>query len=1126
MYPEKMTVYQGYLESISGEKMLYHSPLPGERSALLTRATDGWKPIVWRTEAPAAGGDSVRFTWIAGLGCNLGSPSFTLHVGGIDEIEFRVIDEADWRASGPAGCSLRFRGLMRDHYGDRFGLMFLDVPASRIVPGEPIKLAIEGSRSGSQAWVMTFEEALGEGVLVAAPPLALRGPGGGTQPIDLTIVQLEDSAQVSIQADGHSVERTIPFGISTVRLEVPAVVEPKHLSVHVEVDGDRIQREVTLEPVPHWTIDLIQHSHTDIGYTRTPAEILAEHLRYIDTALDYCDATDDYPDDARFRWTCEVSWPVREYLRVRPSAQVARLKRRVMEGRIELTAMPLNMGEVADERVLAGSLRWIAGARALGLPVQTAMQNDVNGFAWSMLDPLSEIGVRYVWMGENAHRALKPFDVPTVFRWESPSGRSVVAYRSDHYMTGNFWGILGNDLDRFGTQMLEYLRVLTEKGYPEREIGVQYSGYFTDNSPPSTAANDLVHRWNDRYEWPRLRTSTTSGFLDRCVQQEKELPVIRAAWPDWWTDGFGSAMRETATIRRAQAEQAVNLSLLSLARVQGLELPSDVSARMEAIDDLLLFYDEHTFGAAESVTDPACENSQVQWMEKASYAWQTAMQVRLLRESALGVLDTILPADSIPTLAVYNTLNWPRSELVTVFIDHQILPRDAEAVALDSEGTSTPLQKVSSRAEGSTWALWAENVPAFGVKRFRIRPGSAPSKVAEPATASPEDSTVLENRWYRVAIDAARGGIVSVIDKDLGRDILSTDRAHQMGEAIHEQLDNRSAMEKLTLGGHRRTNWSGLTISRGSNGPIWESTIIDARLEGLDDLRCDVRLFRTSKRIELRYTGRKRAITEPEGLYISFPFDLPGGHIVFEAQGAEVEPGTGQLPGTASDWNTIQSYAAIRGRNGQIVITSHDAPLMQFGGINTGRYAYRGTPASNLIYSWVLNNYWVTNFRASQDGEISWSYSITSDVNPSPVDAARFGWGTRQPLVARVHGATTNRDADSPGKWKDLDLNGEGLFLLCAIPEESGSILLHVRNMNGRPVDLTSWTPPGGLRAVRANAIAHSDPRQNAIARADGTCKSHPLLERGDGDLVIRPFETAFLRLAPHGAPPALPIGR
>lgn len=43
---------------------------------------------------------------------------------------------------------------------------------------------------------------------------------------------------------------------------------------------------------------------------------------------------------------------------------------------------------------------------------------------------------------------------------------------------------------------------------------------------------------------------------------------------------------------------------------------------LRRIHENLLFYDEHTFGAAESIWNPGCENSQVQWAEKGSYVWE------------------------------------------------------------------------------------------------------------------------------------------------------------------------------------------------------------------------------------------------------------------------------------------------------------------------------------------------------------------------------------------------------------------------------------------------------------------------------------------------------------------------
>jgi len=120
-------------------------------------------------------------------------------------------------------------------------------------------------------------------------------------------------------------------------------------------------------------IYLVEHTHTDIGYTRPQTEILPEHLRYLDYALDYCDETDSLPDDARFRWSCETSWAVREYLRTRPASQIERLKKRIREGRIEVTELFLNSSDLSDEASIAASLQPVREFRDAGIPFNTAM---------------------------------------------------------------------------------------------------------------------------------------------------------------------------------------------------------------------------------------------------------------------------------------------------------------------------------------------------------------------------------------------------------------------------------------------------------------------------------------------------------------------------------------------------------------------------------------------------------------------------------------------------------------------------------------------------------------------------------------------------------------------------------
>ena len=184
------------------------------------------------------------------------------------------------------------------------------------------------------------------------------------------------------------------------------------------------------------------------------------------------------------------------------------------------------------------------------------------------------------------------------------------------------------------------MRSLEDRNYPFDRVGVQFSGYFTDNSPPSTAACNLVKAWNEKYAWPHLRLSTVQEFL-AWVEKEQggKLEVHRQAWPDWWTDGFGSAARETAAARETETAMDVNHRLLAMARLLGAPIHAPTGQRAAAIMDNLLFYEEHTFGAAESISDPLAENAQIQWGEKSAYVWTAVKESALLREEAFGLVQ-------------------------------------------------------------------------------------------------------------------------------------------------------------------------------------------------------------------------------------------------------------------------------------------------------------------------------------------------------------------------------------------------------------------------------------------------------------------------------------------------------
>jgi Glycosyl hydrolases family 38 N-terminal domain/Glycosyl hydrolases family 38 C-terminal domain len=955
----------------------------------------------------------------------------------------------------------------------------------------------------SGRWLPAAEPAVKSAVLKPTPLIA-RTPEGERQVVlaEIDSLGLKD---VTIRLTGRDWTGPVETHIGEVaegkqffRLRVPVAVKDGPVRGTLESSAGNLELpEVQLTVPRRWSVYLVQHTHTDIGYTRAQTEILREHLRYIDYALDFCDLTDSYPDDAKFRWTCEISWAVREYLKRRPPEQVERFKRRVAEGRIEVTGMFLNMSEIADENSLAASLQPLREMQAVfGRSIRSAMQDDVNGAAWCLPDYYSGVGVRYLIMGINKTRSILPFERPTPFWWESPSGKRLLAFRADHYMTGNSWNVHEGRVEATEPGLAEYLTNLAATRYPFDRIGVQFSGYMTDNSPPARKECDLVKSWNEAYAWPKLRIATAGEFLDYVEKHHaSELPVHRQAWPDWWTDGFGSAARETAASRETHAEMQINEGLLAMAAALRAKSNDGWSGRAAAIQEALLFYDEHTFGAAESISDPAAENSMVQWGEKSSYAWEAVKSSALLREEAMGLLQSLIPRAGVPTLAVFNTLGRTRSGLVQTFIDHEILPLDRRFRIVDGEtNEEVPAQRLGGRAEGSYWGIWTRNVPPLGFRTYRIEVSrEAPLEAPD----SPRPSDLLENAFYRMEISPQTGAVRSLKDRETGRELVDASAPWQLGQFIYERMDDREEFNRPSFQSKspfRRTTLRKVQLVETTDGPVWKSLKIKAEADGCTEpggVQLEIRLFHTDKRIEFHYNIRKAPVRAPESVYVSFPFNAPGARIYYEAQGGTVLPGEGQLPGSASDWQTVQSYVAVRDASGQIILSCTQVPLVQLGDFNLGKWQPVTRVEKPHVYSWVMNNYWFTNFRAEQEGEFRWVYSLTSGKDTSNAYAAHFGHESYIPLVARV--LTPGASLAARPALSVLQISAPNLALISARPAHDGDgIILHLREIEGRQAVAEF---PAGAAAIEVSVL------------------EEPLREAGSA-ARFSPFETKFVKLS------------
>lgn len=857
--------------------------------------------------------------------------------------------------------------------------------------------------------------------------------------------------------------------------------------------------EVKVPVARHWQMNLVQHTHTDIGYTRSQMEILAEHLRYIDYALDYCDATDHYPDAARFRWTCEVAWPVKEYLKNRPASQVERLKRRVKEGRIELGVMYLNFDELPDEQTLAASLAPLKLFRDEGLRADLAVQDDVNGIAWCFSEYFADAGVKYLNMGTHGHRALICFDKPTVFWWESPSGKKILAYRAEYYHLGNYWGVHNpDDFTKFEQCVWDYLGQLEAKGYPYDICAIQHSGYLTDNAPPSTRSCEMVKRWNEKYEWPKLRSAVATDFI-KTVERDYagQIPVIRGAWPDWWTDGFASGAREAAVSRATHSHAIAGQGGLALAKLAGAELPQGVMGKVSDMNEALLFYDEHTFGYCESVRDPYGRETWEQRSLKQSYAWEAYRHAGLLGETVMGLLQPFVPKTDVPSVVVFNTLNWSYSGIAKVYIDHQLLPRDKVFEITDASGRSVPAQAGESRSDGTYWYIYVRDVPALGFARYRIDVKDEPQP--SEASAGSLSGTHVENEWYGLDFNLQRGTISRLYDKDLQRQLLTESAEWELGEFIYETIDDRGALERYTYPRFTRRHPEKMRFEAYEEGAIWDTYRFKGETAagmGHDNLTVEYHIYKVEKKIEVVYSLRKKTETEPEAVYVSFPYQIEDGRIFLDVPGGNIEAGVDQIPGSSNDWYTVQNFAAARSSDVQVVMGSPEIPLMQFGAINTGRYQAGAVPQTTNMYSWPMNNYWTTNFNADQTGGLQWSYFITSSADTTAGFATRFAWENRIPFLTRVLQAGDREDKDAPSCGTFLTLRPDNLLLVNMAPVEGErAVMLHLRETDGRPA---------------AFAVTSDEVKIRKVTVCDVT--GRPVGGRDEAE--FNPWESKFIKLS------------
>jgi alpha-mannosidase len=165
----------------------------------------------------------------------------------------------------------------------------------------------------------------------------------------------------------------------------------------------------------------------------------------------------------------------------------------------------------------------------------------------------------------------------------------------------------------------------------------------------------------------------------------------------------------------------------------------------------------------------------------------------------------------------------------------------------------------------------------------------------------------------------------------------------------------------------------------------------------------EVRLINGIPRIDIIDELDRPLIREPEGIHFAFPFNIPDGKIRVNSPWAVVQPEKDQMKGACKNWFSVQRWIDISNENFGVTFAPIDAPLMEIGDIHADATVagwVRELDPSQTIYSYVMNNYWETNYKAEQPGVTRFRYSILLHRKYEQYKADRFGTESSQPLLA------------------------------------------------------------------------------------------------------------------------------
>jgi hypothetical protein len=807
-----------------------------------------------------------------------------------------------------------------------------------------------------------------EGTVVGvleSPAVLIDRDGQLLQTVKVPVRHFGAAGEACVRIDGAAPQQvTLQPGATVLEVQVPAVQAAQTVTAVVEINGQvAASQTVELKPVRRWVVYLLPHSHVDIGYTHVQTEVEQAQWKYLEMAMEAARKSASYPAGSQFKWNVEVLWAVDSYLRQATPEKRDAFVAAVKSGQVGLQALYGNelTGLCRPEELMRLLSCAQSVSRLCETPINSAMITDVPGYTWGMVPALAHSGVRYFSIGPNGgdrigHTTAAWGDRP--FWWIGPNGRDRILV----WMTGTgYYRVFSS-----GDNLMQYLASLDERGYPYDYVQVRHC--LGDNGAPDVNFADTVKEWNETHAYPKLVIATTEDmFRDFEQRYGDTLPTAQGDFTPYWEDGAASSALETS-MNRASADRLTQAETL-FALFNPHAYPQE---KFRQAWRNTILYDEHTWGAHNSISQPDEPFVKSQWAIKRQFAVDADAQSKALVTDAVNSRGNLSPAASAP-IQMIDVVNTNADShpwtLVTVPKD---LSTAGDVVHLASANSDA--QIVSQRLTTGE-LVFRVCMGGYFARRFRITEGAP---MPAPDFAVKAAGTLLTSRNSSVAagltvrIDEKTGAIASLQYDD--RELVDPQSATALNDYFYLPDSDLRGLERN----------GPVKISVKETGPLIASLLVEGDAPGCHRLTREYRLHALRNYLEIIDTLDKQAVRAKEGVHFGFGFQVPDGVMRMDVPWGVVRPELDQIPGACKNWFTVQRYVDISNNDFGVTLLTPDAPLMQVGGITANLIGSLSNPQawldklepSHTVYSWAMNNHWHTNYRAEQEGPTTFRYVI------------------------------------------------------------------------------------------------------------------------------------------------------